>query len=143
MSNTKGMYLGFKPKDVEEKVWCAVVKAIKNGLSDREAAFRASADSEVRITASDIKKWKKDNPDVAELFEMLKDDLKATAKTNIAKLLKNKDDKTSRWYLERKCPEEFSTKAAVAFEGQVVTASLSDKEAALKELVEKYKNGEQ
>ena len=136
----KGMYLGLKPKDVDENIWCAVIGAWKNGLSDREAAFRASADTEVQITASDIKKWKKENPDIAELCEMLKDDLKATAKTNIAKLLKAEDDKTSRWYLEHKCPEEFSTKSAVAFEN-AVTVSLSEKEAALRELVESYKNG--
>lgn len=137
---TKGMYLGLKPKEVEEKVWKAVIAAWKNGLSDREAAFRASEYSEVQVTASDIKKWKKENPDIAELCEMLKDDLKATAKTNIANLLKAEDDKTSRWYLEHKCPEEFSTKSAVAFEN-AVTVSLSDKEAALKELVEQFRNG--
>ena len=136
----KGMYLGLKPNDVEANVWCAVISAWKNGLSDREAAFRASADTDIQITASDIKRWKKENPDIAELCEMLKDDLKATAKTNIANLLRAEDDKTSRWFLEKKCPEEFSTKAAVAFEN-AVTVSLSEKENVLKELVETFKNG--
>lgn len=141
MAEKKGMYLGLKPKDVDEKIWFAVINAWKNGLSDREAAYRASEYSDIQIKASDIQRWKKENPDIRELCEMLKDDIKAIAKTNIKKLLDNGDDKTSRWYLEHKCPEEFSTKAAVAFEGAAVEVSLADKEQALKDLVEQFKNG--
>lgn len=135
-------FLGYKPENVNKEVWSAVIEAWENGLSDREAAFRASRSTEQPLMASDIKKWKKDNPQIAELCEMLKDDLKATAKMNAAKLLKAGDDKTTRWYLEHKCPEEFSTKSAVAFDGAVVTLSLEEKEKALKELVENFGDGE-
>lgn len=138
---SRGMYLGLKPKDVKEDVWCAVIEAWKNGLSDREAAFRASAYTEIQVKASDIQTWKRENSDIKELCEMLKDDIKATAKINVKNLLDNGDDKTSRWYLEHRCPEEFSTKAAVAFEGAAIEVSLDDKDKALKELVEQYKAG--
>lgn len=136
-------YKGFKPKKVADSVWKAVIKAWENGLSDREAAFRASKETEAMVTASDIKQWKKEDPQISELCEMLKDDIKATAKINAKKLLDAGDDKTTRWYLEHKCPEEFSTKSAVAFEGAVVELSLDEKEKALKDLVETFKNGEQ
>lgn len=135
-------FIGFKPKDVNEDIWLAVIEAWENGLSDREAAFRASRTTEKPLAASEIKQWKKDDRNIAELCEMLKDDLKATAKINAAKLLKQGDDKTTRWYLEHKCPEEFSTKSAVAFEGAVVTLSLEEKERALKEMVENFTDGE-
>ena len=83
-----------------------------NGLSDREAAFRASREG----------------------------DLISTAKMTVSKSLKKGDIKTAKWYLERKAADEFSTKSAVAFEGGVIELSLEEKEKALKELVEKFDN---
>lgn len=138
----KTLYMGFKPDKVDADVWSAVIQAWENGLSDREAAFRASKHSEKLITPDEIKKWKSGNAKIAELCEMLKDDIKATAKTNAKKLLDAGDDKMTRWYLEHKCPEEFSTKSAVAFEGAVIELSLEDKEQALKEIWDKFNHGE-
>lgn len=135
-------FANLKPKKVDETLWVAVIKAWENGLSDREAAFRASREMEEIIKADELKKWKKDDPRIAELCEMLKDDIKALAKCNAKELLEAKDDKTTRWYLEHKCPEEFSTKSAVAFEGAVVELSLEEKEKALKDLVEQFGHGE-
>ena len=135
-------YAGFKPKKVKDEVWRAVISAWENGLTDREAAFRASKYTDTPLTADDIRAWKKENPQISELCEMLKDDIKATAKTNVKKFLDAGDDKMSRWYLEHKCPEEFSTKSAVAFEGAVIELSLEEKEKALKDLVETFSNGE-
>lgn len=135
-------FANLKPKKVDEALWIAVIKAWENGLSDREAAFRASREMEEIIKVDEIKKWKKDDPRIAELCEMLKDDIKALAKCNAKELLEAKDDKTTRWYLEHKCPEEFSTKSAVAFEGAVVELTLEEKEKALKNLVEQFDHGE-
>lgn len=139
--NEKIPFADLKPKKVSDILWCAVVKAWENGLSDREAAFRASKESGTIVRADEIKKWKKDDPRVAELCEMLKDDIKALAKCNAKKLLEAGDDKTTRWYLEHKCPEEFSTKSAVAFEGAVVELSLDEKQKALEQLLETFENG--
>lgn len=135
-------YKELKPKKVSDKVWRAVIESWENGLADREAAFRASKETGVWVTATEIKQWKKENMEISELCEMLKDDIKATAKINAKKLLDAEDDKMTRWYLQYKCPEEFSTKSAVAFEGAVVELSLEEKEEALKRLVENFENGE-
>ena len=140
MAKKENGYEHLMPKGVKAEVWQSVVKSWRNGLSDREAAFRACEDTGGTITVKDIQKWKQASRDVAELCERLKDDLKATAKSNIAGLLRKQDDKTSRWYLEHKCPEEFSTRSAVAFENQV-TVSLAEKEEALKAMVEQFENG--
>lgn len=133
---------GLKPNKVADSVWAEVIECWENGLTDRETAFRVSRDTEDVLTVAEISRWKKEDPRVSELCEMLKDELKAIAKTNSAELLRAKDDKHTRWFLEKRCPEEYSTKAAVAFEGAVVELSLEEKESALKEMVERFKNGE-
>ena len=139
----KGIYIELKPKDVKDEVWIAVVNAWSDGLSDREACFRASKEMDAMLKPDQIRQWKKDNPEISELCEFLKDDLKATAKQNVARTLRSgdKDGKMSRWYLEHKCPDEFSTKSAVAFEGAVVDLSLEEKERALKEMLANFRNG--
>ena len=136
-------YVHLKPKAVDEDVWKSVVMSWRNGLSDREAVFRACEDTGKAVAVKDIQKWKKESAEVAELCERLRDDLKTVAKTNVASKLRSgdKDGKMSRWYLEHRCPEEFSTRSAVAFENQV-TVSLADKEEALKAMVEQFENGE-
>ena len=139
----KGTYIELKPKNVEDEVWIAVISAWSDGLSDREACFRASKEMPVMLKPENIRQWKKDNPEISELCEFLKDDLKATAKQNVARTLRSgdKDGKMSRWYLEHKCPDECSTKSAVAFEGAVVELSLEEKEKALKEMLANFRNG--
>lgn len=131
-----------KPKNVDDKLWTTVVDAWENGLNDREAAYCATYELGEIIKTDTIKKWKKDDPRITELCVMLKDGLTALAKRNAKKLLKAEDDKTTRWYLEHRCPEEFSTKSAVAFEGAVEVLSLEEKEKALKEYVENFGHGE-
>lgn len=133
-------YVAMKPAEVDDEAWRAVIEAWTNGLSDREAAFRASRYGDVHLTEADIKTWIKDNKDIAELKEYLHADLISEAKLTIADAIKNKDLKTVKWYLERKAANEFSTKAAVSFEGAVVELTLADKEKALDELMEKFDN---
>lgn len=139
-AKTKGKFLALKPKDVAEEAWIAVIEAWENGLSDREAAFRASREGNALFTASEIKGWIKENPEIGELRGYLQDDLISTAKMTVSKSLKKGDIKTAKWYLERKAADEFSTKSAVAFEGGVIELSLDEKEKALKELVEQFDN---
>ena len=136
----KNDFSHLKPKELPYEQWLVLVKAWMNGLSDREAAFRVTVDTGYTLTAKDIQTFKKNNFEIAEMCEMLKDDLKATAKMNVASTLRtgDRDGKMSRWYLEHRCPEEFSTKSAVAFEGQVIGLSLAEKEKALKELVDTF-----
>ena len=125
-----------RPKELNEVAWEAIIEAWENGLSDREAAFRASKKSGQEVTADDLRKWCKENPELGELRANLQSDLLSEAKLTVADALRNKDTRTARWYLERKASDEFSTKQAVAFEGAVVELSLEEKERRLKELVE-------
>ena len=142
MSTKKVPYKNLKPKNVDDEVWTCVVKAWENGLSDREAALLVSRDTETMLKASDIAKWKKDNPDIAELQAFLEVAVRTDAKLNISEAIRAGKTKVAQWYLERKAADEFSTKSAVAFEGAVVELSLEEKEKALKNLVEQFGHGE-
>lgn len=141
-------YRELKPKEIKDATWETIIEAWENGLSDREAAFRASKLGFNSVKAEDIRRWCKENPEIGELRANLLSDLLSSAKLVIAENLRDKDSKeqvkTARWYLERKAADEFSTKSAVAFEGAVVELSLEEKERKLKELVEAFgENGEQ
>ena len=142
MSTKKVPYRNLKPKNVDDEVWTRVVKAWENGLSDREAALLVSRDTETVFKASDIAKWKKDNPEIAELQAFLEVAVRTDAKLNVSEAIRAGKTKVAQWYLERKAADEFSTKSAVAFEGAVVELSLEEKEKALKDLVEQFGHGE-
>lgn len=131
-----------KPKHINDATWEAVVEAWENGLSDREAAFRASKLGFDSIKAKDIQEWCQSDAELAELRANLLNDLLSSAKLTIAEDLRDTNSrervKTARWYLERKAADEFSTKQAVAFEGAVVELSLEEKEKALKDLMAEF-----
>lgn len=131
-------FLKLKPTDVKEAVWISIVEGWENGLSDRQAAFRASKETGEEVSDADIREWKKNNPEIKELFYNLQNELITSAKMNVADAVKDGDTKTSKWLLERKAADEFSTKQAVAFEGAAIEVSLADKEKALKDMVEKF-----
>ena len=127
-----------KPSHVKPKVWRSVIESWKNGLSDREAAFRASKDNDVAIKESEIKQWMKDNPDIADLKDHLQSELLSLSKLNVREAIENGDIRTSKWYLERKAANEFSTRAAVAFEGAVVELTIEEKERKMKEFLKQF-----
>lgn len=142
MSTKKIPYANLKPKDVDAEVWTIVVEAWENGLSDREASLLVSRKLNVYVKASEIAKWKKNNPEIAELQAFLEVAVRTDAKLNVSEAIKAGKTKVAQWYLERKAADEFSTKSAVAFEGAVVELSLEEKEKALKDLVEQFGDGE-
>ena len=143
MSRQKTRFLKYKPNGIKDATWRIVLEAWENGLSDREAAFRASKSNDADdIEAEDIRRWCKENGELAELRANLQSDLLSSAKITVADALKEGDVKTAKWYLERKAADEFSTKQAVALENAVVTLSLEEKEKALQELVDNFENGE-
>lgn len=139
-------YRELKPKEIKDVTWLEIIEAWENGLSDREASFRASKLGLDSVKAEDIRRWCKENPEIGELKANLQSELLSSAKLVIAETLRdpnNKENvKTARWYLERKAADEFSTKQAVAFEGAVVELSLEEKERKLNELMEKFESGE-
>ncbi len=142
MSRQKTAYAYLKPKEIKDATWRAVIEAWENGLSDREAAFRASKYGET-TTVTDIKAWIKDNPEIGELKAMLESDLRSAAKLTVADALREGDVKTAKWYLERKAADEFSTKASIEFENAVVALTLDEKEDALKRMIENFESNDE
>lgn len=77
------------------------------GLSDREACLI------VDLSPSTLYDYCNANPEFAERKELLKEKTKTQAKLNIAEAIENKDIDVSKWYLERKAKDEFSTKQTI------------------------------
>lgn len=140
MAHEKIAYNALRPKGVSVKAWNQVIEAWENGLSDREAAFRASKYADVPLKESDIKGWIRQNPDISKLRDYLHSDLISMARLNIAKEIANGNTAVSKWYLERKKADEFSTKGAIAFEGAVAELTLEEKEKAMKDLMKEFRN---
>lgn len=138
MSRQKTPYSSLRPKGVKEAAWRAIVDAWENGLSDREAAYRANKDSDVRITEQEIKEMIVQDPDIGGLKDYLHSALTSKAKLNIAEQINTGNGAMSKWYLERKAPEEFSSKSAIAFEGAVVDVSMEEKRKELTNFMEQF-----
>ena len=138
MAKAKVPFLKLKPRGLKIVTWQIILNAWENGLSDREAAFLASKDGNAYVTEEDVKGWLADNADIASLKDFLQSDLLSNAKLNIADNIRNGNVSTSKWYLERRAPEEFSTKAAVAFEGAVVGLTMEEKQAEIDQLLEGF-----
>lgn len=131
-------YSQYKPKGVKDKIWAILVDSWENGLSDREAAFRAS--KVAPTTEAQIKKWVQDNPKMGELRDMLQMELVSQAKLNIQKEINEGNVAVSKWYLERKAADEFSSKAAVAFEGAAIGLTIEEKKKELDNFFKDFGN---
>ena len=138
MADKKVPFAKIKPRGLKGETWRLVISAWENGLSDREAAFIASRDGNAYVTESDIKEWVATDPDIASLKDFLQNDILSQAKLNIADNIREGNVSTSKWYLERKAPDEFSSKAAVAFEGAVVGLTMEEKQAEIDKLLENF-----
>ena len=88
------------------------------GLSDREACLIAD------ISPSTLYDYCTANPDFAERKELLKEQVKTKAKLNIAEAIEQEDIDISKWYLERKAKDEFSTKQEIS--GDIAITKLED-----------------
>ncbi len=88
------------------------------GLSDREACLIAD------IHPSTLYDYCNDNPEFTERKELLKEQIKTKAKLNVADAINNNDVDLSKWYLERKSKDEFSTKQTI--DGEVKVKRLED-----------------
>lgn len=135
----QGNYLAYKPKDMSLKAWTEIITAWENGLSDREASFRASKYNETKVTEAELRKLCNDSPEIADLREFLQTALVAQAKLNIADSIKEGSVSTAKWLLERKAPEEYSSKAAIAFAGAVAELSVEDKMSEMEEFMNQFR----
>lgn len=142
MSRQKTPYSGLRPKGINEAAWREIISSWEDGLSDREAAFRASRDSGIYITEAELKEIVATDDAVASLREFLQSDVISMAKKNIAGSIREGNITTSRWLLERKAPNEYSTKASVAFEGAVVGLTMEEKQAEMDKFLDDIGIGE-
>lgn len=138
MSRQKTPYSSYRPKSINEAAWREIISAWENGLSDREASFRASRDSGIHITEMELKEIVANSPEISALRDFLHSDIVSNAKLNIAESIREGSVATSKWYLERKAGDEFSTKAAVQFEGAVVGLTMEEKQAEIDKLLEQF-----
>ncbi|MCK5018429.1 MAG: hypothetical protein KAS32_15325 [Candidatus Peribacteraceae bacterium] len=99
----QGVGGGRKPS-IKEKQVAILVAAIENGFVVKEALTHAKIkkDAYYRKLKNDVKF--RDRIEVADMK------LKMKAKANMANAIRNGDMRTTRWFLERKVPEEFGRK---------------------------------
>jgi hypothetical protein len=107
-----------RPTVMTEAVLNKLTFAFSRGLSDREACLYAN------ISTTTLYDYCNDNPEFAEQKELLKDQPKMKAKLNVSEAIENKDFDISKWYLERKAKDEFSTKQTI--DGELKVKRLED-----------------
>lgn len=141
MARVKTTYIKFKPKEINELTWRIIVEAWENGLSHREVSLLLRKTENANyLTAKQIQEMTIKYPEVGDLYSALQLELTMVARLAVAESLKEKDTKTAKWWLERRVPEEFSTKSSVQFENAVIEVSVKDKEEALKQMIEKFES---
>lgn len=93
-----------RPNVIDNNVLRKLEEAFSFGATDLEACHLAN------ISKTTLYDYQGKNPEFAERKEGLKDMLKYQARVNISKEINKGNLETSRWYLERKAKEEFSTR---------------------------------
>lgn len=102
-----------RPKKITNIVLRKLEEGFCKGLSDREACVYAD------VALSTFYDFCKENSDFSERKEALKDSPKMHAKINIATKIESGDIELSKYYLERKCADEFSTKQSLQVDGHM------------------------
>ncbi|OGM76868.1 hypothetical protein A2188_01205 [Candidatus Woesebacteria bacterium RIFOXYA1_FULL_43_9] len=97
----------FDGKD-EAEVIAKLQYAFSIGGTSREACCFAG------ISTDSYYRYCKNNPDFRNKIELLQTTPTLLARKAIFQALLNGDIKTARWYMERKCPQEFSPSASVS-----------------------------
>jgi len=88
------------------------------GLTDREACLIAD------ISPSTLYDYCNENPEFAERKEALKQHPTAKARLNLTEAIEKGDADLSKWWLERKAKDEFSTKQTI--DGDIKVTRLED-----------------
>ena len=107
-----------RPTVMTKEVLSKLEMLFAHGLTDREACLIAN------ISPASLYDYCVANPEFGERKEMLKDKPKIQAKLNISEEINKGDRDTSKWYLERKAKDEFSTKQEIS--GDIKVAKLED-----------------
>lgn len=116
------------------KIYRKLRKAWQAGMPDRKAAQYAG------ITPDDLKDLLRMDAELAlTRAGMLTRNLEIemTARINVNRSVKEGSVDSSKWLLERKVPEEFSTKGQIAVQADDF-ATIEDKKAELAKMMEKF-----
>ena len=126
-----------RPKAIEKGAWEILIDSWENGLSDREAVFRLNREGYL-MTHDSLRNILDGCPKAMDVRDFLRSELVAQAKLNIAESIREGSVSTTKWYLERKAPDEFSSKAAVALESAIVQVSMEEKRAEIDKFLEGF-----
>lgn len=96
-----------RPTVMTEEVLQKLEYAFMRGLTDLEACLYAN------IGTTTLYNYCEENPEFRERKEELKKNPTAKAKLNVYEAIENKDVDVSKWYLERRAKDEFSTKQEI------------------------------
>lgn len=98
---------GGRPESITPEVLAKLESGFMNGFTDCEACLFAD------INPSTLYRYIDSHPEFSKRKEQLKKSPLIKAKLNINKALQDKDKDISKWYLERKAKDEFSTRSEV------------------------------
>jgi len=97
----------WRPTVMTDDVVWKLLTAFSYWFSDVEACLYAD------IWKQALYDYCNKNPEFRDRKEALKNKPKMKAKMNVLEKINNKDIDTSKWYLERKAKDEFSTKQEI------------------------------
>lgn len=102
-----------RPTVMTDEVIQKLEYAFMRGMTDREACLYAN------IATSTLYNYCNGNPSFLERKEDLKQHPTAKARLNVTEAIENGDADMSKWWLERKARDEFSTKQTIGGELKV------------------------
>ena len=112
-----------RPTVMTEEVLQKLEYAFMRGLTDLEACLYAD------IGTTTLYNYCEENPEFRERKEELKQHPTAKARLNVTEAIENGNEELSKWWLERKAKDEFSTKQEVKADVDAdvsITIELSD-----------------
>jgi hypothetical protein len=109
---------GGRPTVMTDEVIQKLEYAFIHGLTDLEACLYAN------ISKSTLYNYCEENPAFLERKEALKQHPTAKARLNVTEAIENGDEDLSKWWLERKAKDEFSTKQTI--DGELSVKRLED-----------------
>lgn len=107
-----------RPTVMTEEVLQKLEYAFMRGLTDLEACLYAN------IGTTTLYNYCDENPAFRERKEELKQHPTAKARLNVTEAIENGNEDLSKWWLERKVKDEFSTKQEVS--GDIKVKRLED-----------------
>lgn len=105
MSKRKGKKQLGRPTVMTPEVVGKLEEAFSKGMTDSQACIIA------KIHRDTLYAYCAENPDFSDRKEALKSNVNIVAKNNIYDKIIEGDKDVSKWWLERKCKDEFSTRS--------------------------------